>query len=390
MRPIVLVVVVIVVLAASVHGRMPRSHHPKHDLKLLGRTLRTLLNPVHAMKVTGFNQRDPHYKGAMVTASVSNMTIVDLSPFMLPRMNGRLKSGIRRLAQAPVTLSLVALNTALFVANPVLTPKKLSWAGCTKTLLSSPLQGIKRALSSMTHHINAEHLIGNMIVLSQIGPIVEKKLGATKFALTYLLSGAGAYLAHAAFEQRTWRWLPVLGASGAIYGVMGASAALIAQVAAERPGSFASNLIGMMTVADYRMTMDGILAGFISVLVLSVTWLVGGTQMQSESWTLGVKMTVSGPYFGWPTTLEALSSTAKLMVSGTIGHVCHMGGWVFGFLLVLMWDSTSSMRALPVMGALTGLSLLIRSGPTEPAGLHGPVRMFATPPPSPRKRLHLF
>lgn len=63
------------------------------------------------------------------------------------------------------------------------------------------------------------HIIGNMLFLFLIGFTVEQALGGLRYLFAYLLSGVLAGLVHVAFE---WGSLvPLVGASGAISGLMG-------------------------------------------------------------------------------------------------------------------------------------------------------------------------
>lgn len=77
-----------------------------------------------------------------------------------------------------------------------------------------------RLVSSMFLHGGIEHLLGNMLFLAALGLLVEGPLGAGWFTALYLAAGAGAGL--------TWLgWHgegpgTVIGASGAIAGLMGA------------------------------------------------------------------------------------------------------------------------------------------------------------------------
>jgi membrane associated rhomboid family serine protease len=63
------------------------------------------------------------------------------------------------------------------------------------------------------------HLIGNMLYLSAFGPNLEKMIGSLKFLLFYLLCGVSATLFYAMTHYNSD--LPLIGASGAIAGVMG-------------------------------------------------------------------------------------------------------------------------------------------------------------------------
>ena len=75
-------------------------------------------------------------------------------------------------------------------------------------------------LFSIFMHGSWLHLLGNMLFLWIFGNNVEDQLGALKFILFYLLCGIGASLVHVLFNLDSLT--PVIGASGAVSGVMGA------------------------------------------------------------------------------------------------------------------------------------------------------------------------
>lgn len=76
------------------------------------------------------------------------------------------------------------------------------------------------ALTSLFVHGGLGHLLGNMAYLLLFGPRVERRFGAGGFALFYLVCGYTAAYAFA-FTQPT-SITPLIGASGAIAGVLGA------------------------------------------------------------------------------------------------------------------------------------------------------------------------
>lgn len=75
-------------------------------------------------------------------------------------------------------------------------------------------------LSSMFLHGGWMHLIGNMWFLWIYGDNVEDILGKARYLGFYLLSGAAAVLVQVAIQPDSR--IPIIGASGAIAGVMGA------------------------------------------------------------------------------------------------------------------------------------------------------------------------
>lgn len=78
-------------------------------------------------------------------------------------------------------------------------------------------------------HYGLVHLAMNMIGLAIIGPWVERKMGRIRYASLYLASGIGSMAAVVWFIRRGWMPEELLvGASGAIMGVIGAYGALLA------------------------------------------------------------------------------------------------------------------------------------------------------------------
>ena len=74
--------------------------------------------------------------------------------------------------------------------------------------------------TSMFMHGSIMHLLGNMLFLWIFGNNIEDYLGIPKFILFYLICGVGASLTHVVFNLNSL--VPVIGASGAVSGVMGA------------------------------------------------------------------------------------------------------------------------------------------------------------------------
>jgi membrane associated rhomboid family serine protease len=89
-------------------------------------------------------------------------------------------------------------------------------------LLKQPLAG-EQWLTVLTHmflHGGIFHLLGNVWFLWVFGGNVEGRLGAARFLLFYLLAGFAA--AGAQIASGPWEMVPMVGASGAISGVLGA------------------------------------------------------------------------------------------------------------------------------------------------------------------------
>jgi membrane associated rhomboid family serine protease len=75
-------------------------------------------------------------------------------------------------------------------------------------------------VTSLFLHSGFAHIAGNMLFLWIFGDNVEDYFGHLQYLFFYLICGIGSGVLHVLFNLHSW--LPALGASGAISGVMGA------------------------------------------------------------------------------------------------------------------------------------------------------------------------
>ncbi len=85
-----------------------------------------------------------------------------------------------------------------------------------------------RFLTSMFLDADIEHIVGNMIYLIGLGQMLEQVIGHVRFAMLYLLSGLGAGAFSMMYAVLTGDFYDAVGASGAIFGLIGALFVLLA------------------------------------------------------------------------------------------------------------------------------------------------------------------
>jgi membrane associated rhomboid family serine protease len=163
----------------------------------------------------------------------------------------RVTRGVPRVAfegtGAKVTKALVAINVAVYVAELV-TGGGVNGTGSTIYLhgvLYGPLveQGDWwRLLTAAFLHYGPVHLILNMVGLYWFGSLLEQRIGAARYLMLYLVSGlagsAGALLWSNGFLT------PTVGASGAIFGILGAGLVLERQ----RDYVFGGSAMGVIVI----------------------------------------------------------------------------------------------------------------------------------------------
>ena len=124
-----------------------------------------------------------------------------------------------------VVYTLILINVLIFgyqvsLANFQFAEWIGNWGLVPKELINNPAKEAIALISSQFLHGNIFHLVGNMWFLYLFGNNIEDQLGHWKFLGFYLICGIVAALAQVATSPTSV--VPMVGASGAISGVMGA------------------------------------------------------------------------------------------------------------------------------------------------------------------------
>ena len=173
--------------------------------------------------------------------------------------------GRQRSATPVVTYALIAINIAAFVVE--LTSRNLQrqltlwpWGVADGQLY--------RLVTSAFLHNGAAHLLLNMWALYVVGPPLEMWLGRMRFGALYALSGlGGSVLVYLLSEPST----PTLGASGAIFGLFGAT-----------------------FVVARRLTLDVRWVAAVIAINLAFTFVAPAVSSQRISWQAHVGGLVTG------------------------------------------------------------------------------------------------
>jgi membrane associated rhomboid family serine protease len=118
-----------------------------------------------------------------------------------------------------VTVSVIILNSIVFLYQVTL-PDRLLEQFVARYALIPAWFSWETVFTSMFLHGGWMHVIGNMLYLWIFGDNVEDRLGHVRFLLFYFASGCAAAILQLMINP--FSTVPMLGASGAIAGVMGA------------------------------------------------------------------------------------------------------------------------------------------------------------------------
>ena len=198
----------------------------------------------------------------------------------------------------PVTKNIVAINVLVFIAT--LVNQQFMVANFAMFYPTSPFFRPWQIITHMFMHGGFWHIFFNMYSLLMFGTVLERSIGSKKFLIFYFVTGLGAVALHTGVEwieaqifmaneqvmaYHNLLMTPTLGASGAIYGV----------------------LIGYaMVYPQSRLTL------LFPPVTLTAKWMV--IIFAAIELFTGITGTADG-----------------------VAHFAHLGGMLFGWLLIRMW-----------------------------------------------------
>ncbi len=196
-----------------------------------------------------------------------------------------------------VTVGLIIGNVVVFVLQFMQPPELqvqtvYTWGAIPLRLFTggNPLDWVT-LITSMFMHGGLLHLGGNMLYLWIFGNNIEDRLGHVKFFFFYILCGLVAALGHALLNRASD--IPMVGASGAISGVLGAYILLF-------PRAHVMVLIIFFFILRFIAVPAFVVLGLWFVMQLS--GILGGT---SEG--------------------------------GGVAYMAHIGGFVFGLAAIYLF-----------------------------------------------------
>jgi len=119
-----------------------------------------------------------------------------------------------------VTYTIIGINSLVFIYQYLILPPESLGHIISTYALTPAAPSVITVFTSMFMHGGLMHIIFNMWFLWIFGDNIESVLGHKRYVLFYLLCGVGAALAQ--IQINTGSHIPMVGASGAIAGVLGA------------------------------------------------------------------------------------------------------------------------------------------------------------------------
>ncbi|MCD7745391.1 MAG: rhomboid family intramembrane serine protease [Lachnospiraceae bacterium] len=180
----------------------------------------------------------------------------------------------------PVNLALVLVNIIVFLV--------LSFMGDTENGYFMLLHGADyapyvveygqyyRLVTCMFLHFGIQHLFNNMLVLIFLGDDLERLAGKLRFLLIYFGGGIVGNIVSVAYDMRTGEYSVSAGASGAVFAVIGALAAVVLLNRGKIPAYTRKRMLLMVSLSVLQgLTASGVdncahIGGLVSGFLLAM------------------------------------------------------------------------------------------------------------------------
>ena len=180
-----------------------------------------------------------------------------------------------------MTAVIAAVNLIFFLISEIYGEKIYDIGACSPYMVLEQHQ-FYRLLTSNYLHYGWDHFFNNMVVFLVLGSSLEKIMGGVRYFILYTGSGLIGSLVSVFYYTSIGEDVLSAGASGAIFGITGALAAIFL-FCRKRLGDFNGSGIFLMIAGsiyhgfqssgtDNAAHIGGCIGGFILVLLLYVLW----------------------------------------------------------------------------------------------------------------------
>ncbi len=194
----------------------------------------------------------------------------------------------------PIVKNIIIINVLAWIAQLTLDSQyQLTWKGALWPVSTPEFKPYQVFTTMFLHAPRVDmfyHILFNMFAVFMFGRILENVWGPKRFLFFYLACGIGASAAHLIMQQIMGGFVPAVGASGAVMGIMVAFGYL-----------FPNTELMIMPIP----------------IPVKAKWVVIGYVL-----------------------LDLFGGFGKI-AGDDIAHFAHLGGALTGFIIVLIWNKTN-------------------------------------------------
>ncbi|AZQ43971.1 rhomboid family intramembrane serine protease [Nonlabens ponticola] len=213
----------------------------------------------------------------------------------------------------PVVRNLIILNVVMYIGTVFLAPQL--YYDFSLWFFKHPEFDFWQIFSHMFMHDSRSfmHILFNMYGLLLFGPLLERWMGSNRFIFFYLASGIGAYLLTTGIDYFQYvQTVAELESKG--------------YSANEIPNILFTKTSLAVPMVGASGCLFGVLAGFAYLYPNLKLQLLFIPVPIAAKWLIGAYV-----------AYETLATIGIINLQDNIGHAAHLGGAIFGFIMVWYW-----------------------------------------------------
>lgn len=229
----------------------------------------------------------------------------------------------------PVTKNLLIINVLIFAVMALMGKDGAINQYCALHYFSSPYFNPAQLITYMFIHGGFTHLFFNMFALYMFGPSIEWAFGAKRFLFYYISVGIGAALVQeGVFAIMLNKYYSMFSAEQ-MEEIIEQGAILL-----KSGRTFADPYLGEINMLVNGGTVGASGAIYGILLAFGMLWPNRELMLLIPPMPIKAKWLVIG--YGVLELLLGITNTAT-----DVAHFCHLGGMLFGFLIILYWKRTA-------------------------------------------------
>lgn len=226
----------------------------------------------------------------------------------------------------PITRNLIILNVVIFIASYIM-PQLNDFLAAYFPL--SPQFRSWQIITHMFMHGSFMHILFNMFTLFSFGPILEQSLGDKKYLILYFLSGLGAF-----FLFNLWNFVEYQSAYSQLNDL-----GFDIQGYVEDPESFINTKVSLQVQELVSDKINPVIFGRMVGASGAIFGVIAAFATLYPDAKIGIMFIPIPMKVKYVLPIVIIGSIA-LGITGNVGgiaHLAHVGGAIVGFILAKIW-----------------------------------------------------
>lgn len=253
-----------------------------------------------------------------------------------------------------ITKYLLIINLLVFLATMLLGRDGIiiKYYGGLHSITSSAFAPYQ-FITHMFLHANFMHLFFNMFALWMFGCDIEQAWGAKKYLIYYAVCGLGAALCQEVVQLLLNTDAVTIGASGAIFGILLAFGMTFPRRVIGVPLTIMAFVL--LDLVNTHPVIEEILSllNNLFFIAIFITFISPYSPISRAVWRFFLIKPLEARWCVAGYILLEMLFIWKFFFADGVAHMAHLGGALFGYLLIVLWRFMEKKKQKPFVNTQT-------------------------------------